>query len=171
MDCFAVSITNSSISGLVKPGIPLKTALVFSLSHFLLTWIGFWLGGLLAPLVVGIEAWVAFMVFSIIGFKMIYEAMRRHPQAKVFDINRLGVILALSLATSMDAFLAGVVIGILAGPVWLASVLFAITVFIFTLSGLAGGKGLGLIFAKRTAIFGGAFMVFAAFWFLSLVWR
>lgn len=171
MDCFSVSISNSSVSGEVKPGIPLKTALLFSLSHIMLVWLGYWVGGLITGLLQGYQLWVAFFILTSIGAKMILEAYRKRPEAKVFDINNITVVLGLSLATGMDALLAGVVVGILAGPVWLATGLIALTVFIFTLSGLAGGASLGISFARRTAIFGGAFMLVAAIWFLMMAIR
>lgn len=171
MDCFTISISNSSVSGLVKPGIPLKTAIMFTLAHILLVWLGYRLGLAMANLVAGMELWIAFFVFASIGGKMIFDAYRRNPEAKVFDINSMRVILGLSLATSMDSFLVGIVIALLLWPLGLTMGLIAITVFVFTLSGLAGGINLGLPFARKTAYFGGAFMLIAAIWFLVSITR
>lgn len=166
MDCFAVSISNSSVSGLVKPGIPLKTAIIFTVSHMVLIGLGYWLGGLFGKMVEGMEPVVAFFLLASIGAKMIFEAYRRHPESKVFDINRLGVVLALSLATGMDALLVGLAVAVLAGSAWLIAGLTGLLVFVFTLGGLAGGSQLGLNFAKKTAMFGGAFLVIAGLWYL-----
>jgi manganese efflux pump family protein len=169
MDCFALAIANSTVSGHVDPGIPLKAALIFSFIHFLLLLAGFWVGGMVQHLFTGMEAWAAFVVFTIIAFKMIREAMKRRSDAKVFDINNIQVILIMATAAAMDAFLAGLAMGIVHARAYLAAGIVAFAVFLFTFSGLAGGKQLGLEFAKRTAIFGGVFMLIAAVHFLISV--
>ena len=162
MDCFTIAITNSSVSGLVKPGIPLKTAIAFTFAHVVLAFAGFWLGSALQSMFTGQENLIAFIIFGIIGSKMIMEARRKHPKTQVFDINEARVIVILSLATAMDAFLAGLAIGVTGLNIYLAGMMLAITVFILTLGGMAGGKQLGVDFAKRTAYFGGAFILIAS---------
>lgn len=164
--CFGLAIANSSLSGKVMPGIPLKTAFAFALSHFILSITGYHLGRWAAYTVEGIEGWTSFLILFVIGIKMIFEAIRRRPETKVFDINSSRVILALSVATAMNALLAALVLGIMAAPPVIAALIVAVTVFFFTLFGLAGGQNLGLAFAKRVAIFGGAFLIMAGFRFL-----
>jgi manganese efflux pump family protein len=166
MDCFALSITNSSISGLVKPGVPLKASLVFALMHMGLLLFGIWLGGLLQPRFEGMEGWGAFVIFVIIGLKMIREAQKRRPESRVFDINSGRVMVVLGLAASMDALLAGLAMGLLQTRVLLATVLVTLSVFLFSFAGLAGGQNFGLQFARRTTIFGGVFMFIVAFHFI-----
>ncbi|MFP4065533.1 MAG: manganese efflux pump MntP family protein [Bacteroidales bacterium] len=162
MDCFTIAITNSSVSGLVKPGVPLKTAIAFTFAHVVLAFAGYWLGGALQSMFAGQENLIAFIIFGIIGSKMIMEARRKHPKTKIFDINEARVIIVLSLATAMDALLVGLAIGITGLNIYLAGVMIALTVFILTLGGMAGGKNLGVDFARRTAYFGGAFILIAA---------
>ncbi len=167
MDCFTLGITNSSISGLVKPGVPLKVAIAFTFSHVLMLFAGYWLGGVIQSFFEGFEAWAAFVVLGIIGVKMILEARRRHPRTKVFDINEAKVIVVLSLATAMDAFLAGVALGLTRMPLHVAGLLVTTSVFVMSLAGMAGGSRLGIAYARRTAYFGGAFMLMASAIFLS----
>lgn len=167
MDCFAIAISNSAISGQVKPGIPLKTAIAFAFSHLVLLFAGYWLGQAVGSWFEGVQQWVAIVIFVIIGSKMIIEALKRQPKTKVFDINAGKVIVVLSIATAMDAFLAGVALGINNMGISLAAFLVTISVFVFTLSGLAGGKNFGMAFAKNIAITGGIFILMAAASFLS----
>ncbi len=167
MDCFAVAISNSAVSGKVSPGIPLKTAIAFAFSHLLLLFAGFWLGQTTSNRFEGLEPLVAAVILIIIGSKMIIEARKRHPKSKVFDINEVRVIIVLSIATAMDAFLAGVALGITNMGVGLAAVLVTLSVFVFTLTGLAGGDNFGFSFAKRITITGGVFILMAAASFLS----
>lgn len=166
MDCFSLGIVNSTVSGEVKPGIPLQTSLVFALFHFLLMMAGYWLSGLLRHIFIGMEAWAAFVVFTVIGLKMLREAMKRKPEAKVVDINNFPVVLILALAASMDALLAGIAFGLVNARILLAAFLVAFSTFLFTFSGLAAGQNFGLAFAKKTTIFGGVFMFIVAFHYL-----
>ncbi len=162
MDCFTVAISNSSVSGLVKPGIPLKMAIAFAFAHMVFVMAGYWLAGTIGHLFAGVEAMMAFAILGIVGSKMILEARRRHPKTKVFDINQVRIIVVLSIATAMDAFLAGLAIRLIQLSFYLSVVLITITVFILTLSGIAGGEQLGVGFARRTAYLGGIFMLMAA---------
>ncbi len=167
MDCFSMGITNSSVSGLVKPGVPLKTALIFALSHLVFFLGGHRLGLWFQSMAEGVELWIAFIIFTIIGLKMISETRRRKPEARVVDINNFGVMLMLSLAISIDAFLVGIALGIAGTPFLMAAGLIIFSVFVFTLGGMVAGKNFGLPFAKRIGIFGGIFMFVAAFSFLA----
>jgi putative Mn2+ efflux pump MntP len=167
MDCFSVAIANSSVSGRVDPGVPLQTAIVFTLSHTVLMLLGFWVGGLLQKMFLGMEPWAAFVIFTIVGVKMIREAQKRRPDAKVFDINSGRIQVVLAIAASMDAMLAGVAMGLVQARMGMALVFVALSVFLFTLGGLAGGSSFGLPFARRTALFGGVFMFIVALHFVA----
>ena len=162
LDCFTIAISNSSVSGEVRPGIPLKVAVAFAFAHILLLYLGNLLGNAIQHHFEGVEQFVAFIIFGIIGVKMIMEARKRHPKQKVFDINRVEIIMVLSLATAMDAFLTGVAIAMTEIGLTLAGILVFMTVFLLSLGGMAGGKHLGVAFAQRTAYFGGTFMLLAA---------
>ncbi|MFO7873827.1 MAG: manganese efflux pump [Bacteroidales bacterium] len=166
MDCFAISISNSSLAGEVKPGSPLKTAIAFAFAHMVLLFLGHWLGGAIQSMFANIETMIAFIILVIIGSKMIMEAVKRHPKSKVFDINQAKVIVVLSLATSMDAFLVGLALGITSMTIVLSGILITITVFILTLAGMAGGQQFGIGFTKRVTMFGGIFLLLAALHFL-----
>ena len=166
MDCFAIAITNSAVSGAVHPGVPLKTSLVFAVSHLLLLMLGFWAGERFLPVLQDYGQWIAVSVLIVVGLKMISDAIRRRPESKVFDINNTRVIVLLSLAAAMDAFLCGLALGILGAGLTTAALFVGLTVWLFTLSGLAGGHRLGLGFVKPTAIFGGVCMLIAAIHYL-----
>ncbi len=162
MDCFSVAISNSAVSGLVKPGSPLKVAIAFSFAHLVFIFAGYWLGEVIQNMFAGLESWVAFVVLGVIGIKTMMETRKRHPKSKVFDINQARIIIVLSLATAMDAFLAGVALGINHMGVYSAGLTVFFIVFVFSLAGMAGGNQLGIRFARQASYFGGTFMLLAA---------
>ena len=162
MDCFAIAISNSSISGEVKPGVPLKLAIAFAFAHLVLIFAGHRLGGLLQPMFGGMEQFVAIFILLFIGSKMIMDARRRKPQSRVFDINEARVMVILSIASGMDALLAGLALGMTGIGIYLAGILVTVSVFIFTIAGMAGGKNFGLPYARTIAVIGGVLVLMAA---------
>ena len=162
MDCFAIAISNSSISGEVKPGVPLKLAIAFAFAHLVLIFAGHRLGGLLQPMFGGMEQFVAIFILLFIGSKMILDARRRKPHSRVFDINKARVMVVLSIASGMDALLAGLALGMTGIRIYLAGILVTVSVFIFTIAGMAGGKNFGLPYARTIAVIGGVLVLMAA---------
>ncbi|MDR4987652.1 MAG: manganese efflux pump [Bacteroidales bacterium] len=166
MDCFAIAISNSDLSGTVKAGVPLKLAIAFAFAHLVLLFAGYHLGSSLQSLFLGAERFVALFVFLFIGSKMIMDARKRKPQSKVFDINATRVIVVLSIASGIDAFLAGIALGINGLKIYLAGLLVALTVFVFTLGGMAGGRHFGMPFSKTIAIIGGLLLIMGGISFM-----
>ncbi len=162
MDCFAIAISNSSISGEVKPGVPLKLAIAFAFAHLVLIFAGHWLGGLLQPMFGGLQQFVAIFILLFIGSKMIMDARKRKPQSRVFDINEARVMVVLSIASGMDALLAGLALGMTGMGIYVAGILVTVCVFIFTIAGMAGGKNFGLPYARTIAVIGGVLVLMAA---------
>ncbi len=167
MDCFSVAISNSAISGKVLPGTPLKLSLLFALGHLLFLRLGYWLGEILYPRFDGMQMWVTVIILGILGSKMLLDAQKRKPESKVFEVNETRVMVFLTLATSMDALIAGVALGMAEMKFILAAAAVVPSVFILTLGGMAGGKNLGLAYAKTTGVFGGVFMWLSA---IILLW-
>ncbi len=169
MDCFAIAIVNSNTGEQGRNGAALKAAIMFAAGHFLLLLAGYWIGGFFVQAFANVKAWVVLFIFFLIAVKMIRDGVRNHPQSRAFDIQNIRVVFALALAGSMDALLVGIALGLTEARAMQAATFVAIAVFLFTFSGLTGGKQLGLSFARRTAIFGGVFMIIAAGYFLSQV--
>ncbi|MBP3252931.1 MAG: manganese efflux pump [Bacteroidales bacterium] len=107
MDCFTVSIT----CGLQK-SLSLRRALfmafMFALFQGLMPFLGCVTGGLFKQAVEYSAHWISFALLFILGLKMIMEGRRFTLREKLFDTGSFKVILLLSIATSIDAFLAGI---------------------------------------------------------------
>lgn len=167
MDCFSLAIVNGNAAGEVKPGISLQASLIFVFGHLLMLLLGYWIAGLLSGMFAGMEGWAAFIIFVVIGFKTVREALKRKPEARAFDISSGRVIIALAIAASIDALLAGIALGITGAKLSLVLVTVAIATFLFTFSGLVAGHHFGVDFARRTGIFGGVFLFIAALHYLT----
>ncbi len=159
MDCFGVSIINGMAPETLQPGTKLKVAFSFAMAHCIMIIAGFYLGGTIESLVKNIDHWIAFLILSFVGLKMIVTSIRSNPLTKAFDINKTGVILSLSVATSIDALIAGTSIPFLNYRLGLTAIILTVVVFIITFIGIHTGQKLGLLFGKRAGAVGGIFLI------------
>lgn len=108
MDCFAVSIA----SGIILKRIQLRPMLVMALAFGffqalmpLLGWIG---ASFFSHLIESIDHWIAFAILVFLGGRMVMESFKDEDCKQEFDPTSLKVVLALAVATSIDALAVGV---------------------------------------------------------------
>ena len=108
MDCFAVSIA----SGIILKRVRLRPMLVMAVSFGffqalmpLLGWIG---ASFFSHLIESIDHWIAFGILAFLGGRMIMESFKDEGCKHEYDPTSLKVVLALAVATSIDALAVGV---------------------------------------------------------------
>lgn len=108
MDCFAVSIA----SGILLKHTRLRPMLVMAISFGffqglmpLLGWIG---ASFFSHLIESIDHWIAFAILLFLGGRMALESFKDEDCKQEFDPTKLKVVLALAVATSIDALAVGV---------------------------------------------------------------
>ncbi len=108
MDCFAVSIA----SGIILKRVQLRPMLVMALGFGffqalmpLLGWIG---ASFFSHLIESIDHWIAFGILLFLGGRMVLESFKDEDCKQEYDPTSLKVVLALSVATSIDALAVGV---------------------------------------------------------------
>ncbi|MFW5663825.1 MAG: manganese efflux pump [bacterium] len=105
---FSVSLSNARLGEGVKPGTPLKAAIIFSLVAGSLFAGGYFVAGALARRTLGTGEWVVLVMFMITGIRMVIHAWKRKADEKVYDINLMPVIFALAFALGINMLFAGV---------------------------------------------------------------
>jgi putative Mn2+ efflux pump MntP len=175
MDAFAVSVSSGiSIPGL-RPFHALRAALFFGLFQFLMPVAGWFLGNAFAAAIGTWDHWVAFGLLAFIGGKMFWEALREAraparktgnspettpvPERSPADIRRLGALLLLALATSIDALAVGLSFSILNQEIWLPAALIGLITLTVCLTGFETGRRIGLFFERGAQIAGGLILV------------
>lgn len=108
MDCFAVSIA----SGIILKHAKLRPMLVMAISFGffqalmpLLGWIG---ASFFSHLIESVDHWIAFGILAFLGGRMIIESSKDEDCKHEYDPSSLKVVLALAVATSIDALAVGV---------------------------------------------------------------
>ena len=152
------------------------------LFQFLMPVIG-WAGGRqLADLLAGIGPYVAGALVFGVGAKMLYEALKSHPGAvaegiehKVDAPARRGggdptrgwSLVALSLATSLDALVVGFSMGLRGHGIWLPSLVIGLVAGAMALAGVALGRRLGKALGRWAEIIGSVVLMALG---VSFVW-
>ena len=164
-DCFAVSLCSS-----VKLRNPdwkniAYIALAFAVIQAGLLLAGWALGELFAGVLGKAARIVAFLLLLYVGGSMLLGGIRGKEEA--LELNSfLNVILG-GVATSIDALAVGAAQSI-AGVDWAGFLPLFIAVFVITalsvVLGITGGSSIGKRFGRWAEIFGGAVLLFIAFW-------
>ncbi|MBO6117312.1 MAG: manganese efflux pump [Bacteroidales bacterium] len=160
MDCFTVSI----VCGLQKT-VKLKRALLiafcFGLFQGLMPIIGGALAGVFKSSVESVGHWIAFTLLFIIGLKMIMDGRSFSIKTKTFDVSSLKVILLLSIATSIDAFITGMGMSMQynVGRQLLSGFIIGLITFIMSLIGWKSGEKVNFIKPRFALVTGGLILI------------
>ncbi len=161
MDALAVSIA----AGLSIPRVTLRhtfrLAFHFGLFQALMPVIG-WLAGRQAALwVAGYDHWVAFGLLGAVGGKMLLDAARGRAteRSEAGDPSRGVTLVALSVATSLDALAVGLSMAMVQVSVWLPAVVIGLVAAGFTAVGVTFGSRLGSRFGRLADLAGGCILL------------
>lgn len=160
MDAFAVSVCR----GLKMPKLNLRQGFVIALFfggfQAVMPLIGWLLGKQFEAYIIKIDHWIAFILLSIIGIKMIVEALRDDETVENerddFSIKEL---LILAIATSIDALAVGITFAFLQVSIVPAVSFIGITTFILAFIGVIIGKAFGVKYKSKAEIAGGVILI------------
>ncbi len=175
MDAFAISVTN----GMTMKGFRLRHAVVMALYfgafQFLMPLAGSLLAGVVAVYAQAIAPFISFGLLAFIGGRMLLEgvkALRQGEQtdesgsASAFSGGRLDhkKLVALAVATSIDALAVGVAMGIdpdYCGGLGLvaASAIIGVVTFFVCLAGCYAGRLIPHLSGEKAETLGGAILV------------
>jgi putative Mn2+ efflux pump MntP len=161
MDAFAVSISSGiSIRGLRHVHV-IRASFCFGLFQFLMPLAGWYLGFSFAAYIETVDHWIAFGLLAFIGGKMLLGAIR--PKAAdpkgTADIRSLKTLLALAVATSIDALAAGISLSIMGHHVWASAAIIGGVTFAICLCGFEFGRRIGPGLRQWAEITGGLVLI------------
>lgn len=168
MDAFAVSVTNGALTRNLKFFHAVKIAFFFGVFQFGMPVIGWLIGKAGEGLITNIDHWIAFILLSFIGGKMICDYVKERNNDKVEESRNpitIKTLLALAVATSIDALATGVILPSAVGARTPVLMLIAVTLigavtFCISLAGVYIGKAFGYIISKYATLAGGIVLVF-----------
>ncbi len=156
MDAFAVSICKGLAAVKASWKNALTAGIYFGGFQALMPLLGYFLGTLFQKQVAAADHWIAFILLGWIGVNMIREANEQEEVTPDFSAKAM---LPLAVATSIDAFAAGVTFSLKETNIWIAITMIGITTFCFSAVGVKGGAKLGEKFQKGAQIAGGVCLI------------
>lgn len=162
-DAFAVSVTNGMYSIKVTRKNALITGLIFGFFQAAMPVLGFELGKTFSDFVQRYQHWVALFLLGAIGLNMLTDALKdlRNPNHcnTIKNIYSIHNLILQGIATSIDAFAAGVSLAVLQINIFNAAVLIGIITFFCCCVGVFIGKLFGSLFGMRARIIGGILLI------------
>jgi putative Mn2+ efflux pump MntP len=160
MDAFAVALAAGAILHPLTFRPCFRLAFHFGLFQAMMPVIG-WLAGLtVQSFVAAWSHWIAFALLLYVGGRMIHEAVSAEEGAeRANDPSRGLTMVALSVATSIDALAVGLTLAMLDVVIWIPSLVIGLVACGFTVAGLFLGTRAGKRWGKRVEVAGGVILI------------
>ena len=159
MDAFAVSICK----GLAMRRMNYKKAIIiaafFGVFQALMPALGYVLGTTFANKIAAIDHWIAFILLALIGANMIKEALSSDDDECQDDSLRLGDLIMLSIATSIDALAVGITFAFFNVSLLPSVSMIGIITFIICVIGVKVGNVFGEKYKSKAELAGGLILI------------
>ena len=163
MDAFAVSVCKGLGMRRLNKKQTLIIGLYFGGFQALMPLIGWLLGSQFQKYITSIDHWIAFILLSFIGGKMMIEAIREWNEEETVDVIDAPLdhknMLVLAVATSIDALAVGINFAFLDTPIIEAITIIGITTMIISIIGVVVGNFFGSRYKSKAEFIGGLILV------------
>ncbi len=164
MDALAASITSGACTRRVGCRFALKLAFFFGLFQGLMPMAGWLVGKAGESVIQAVDHWIALILLGYLGVSMMLEARRKRKQGDprpLRDDIPMKSILAMAVATSIDALATGVILPSAVGAstarlMAVSVLLIAVITFAICFAGVFVGHRFGTLCAGRAETAGGA---------------
>lgn len=166
MDAFAISLSKGFCLRRNIFRNALKISLFFGISQAIMPLIG-WLSGIyFESYIKFIDHWIAFILLSFLGGKMIYESIKENNSETSMECSledeeiKNKDLLVLAIATSIDALAVGISFAFLNINIITSITIIGIVTFVICFAGVYLGKAIGNVLKKYSEIIGGIILIF-----------
>ena len=157
MDAFAVSIGKGLGLREKNPKYGLLCGIWFGAFQALMPAIGYFAGSRFTGMVQSVDHWIVFAILALLGINMI-RSSRKEPEEVDPSFGPL-TMLALAIATSIDALAAGISFALMKVALVTSVLLIGVTTFCFSFVGVTIGTVLGSKFRSAAEAFGGIVLI------------
>ena len=156
MDAFAVALCQGAAGG--DGRVALRATAAFGLAQGLMPLLGWTLGVAFAGWIAAIDHWIALILLSILGLKMIREGFAgRDSGDRTLLSGR--ALLAAALATSIDAAAAGITLPTIGAPILQAIAVIGLVTAAMSYAAVRIGRAAGDRLGKWAEIAGGLMLI------------
>jgi putative Mn2+ efflux pump MntP len=163
MDATAVAAARGLAAPILRWQNAVAMALCFGAFQALMPLIGWALGARFGGMIAAWDHWFVAGVLGAIGIKMLYEAraepMDTDPEERERDLFAWRALLALAIATSIDALAVGVTLPMLGAELAPAIATIGCITAGFSFAGVYAGRRFGAALGRRLDRFGGVVLI------------
>ena len=158
MDSFVISITNGITIKKLTPAQGLIIAFSLSVFQTVMPVIGWFAGVGLKKYIMAADHWIAFVLLSFIGIKMMYDGFTDKSGKRSVDLKML-TLFGQSLATSVDALVVGFSFAFIRTSILVPVLVIGSITFLVSVAGLYLGKLYRSKTGKKLEVLGGLILL------------
>ena len=159
MDAFAVSVCKGLSMNKMEWKKSFIIAMYFGFFQMIMPLIGFLLGAGFSEWIEEVDHWIAFILLTFIGGKMIKESFGKAENLN--DSVDYKTMVGLGIATSIDALAVGITYAFLdAKNCMLSFFLIGVVTFTISLCGVKIGNKFGNLYGRKAELIGGLILIF-----------
>lgn len=158
-DTFAVSLSYGVIQNRIIFKQAVRIALVMAVFQAGLLVTGYFLGSFISNIIKAADHWVALILLSGLGLKMIIEGLRKKEKNEIKDFGNTMTLISMSLGTSIDAFAIGISFALLSIRIWYSAVIIGTVTFLASMTAIRIGKSAGERLGYKVELIGGLILI------------
>lgn len=158
-DTFAISLSFGVVKNKILFRQAARVALVLAAFQAGLLVAGFFLGSVISDFMKAADHWVALILLSFLGIRMIVEGVRRKDGDEIRDYTKTLNLVATAIGTSIDAFAVGISFAFLDIKIWMSGLIIGAVTFLASMTAIRIGKSAGARLGQRVEIAGGLILI------------
>jgi putative Mn2+ efflux pump MntP len=158
-DSFAVSLSYGVIQSKILFRQAVRIAMVMAVFQAGLLVTGYFLGSFVSDIMKAADHWVALILLSFLGIKMIVEGLRRNEKDEIKDYSNTMTLISMAIGTSIDAFAIGISFALLSIRIWYSGIIIGVITFLASMTAIRIGKSAGDRLGNKVEIIGGLILI------------
>jgi len=153
----AVAAASSGFTPRWRPAV--RLAFHFGWFQFMMPVIGWWVGRQVAGQMADYDHWIAFALLAGVGVHMLWEARGDEVERLAADPTKGMRLVALSVATSLDALAVGGSLALMGIAIWYPSAVIGVVTGALALAGIHLGRRLRGRYGRSLDLIGGLVLI------------
>jgi len=158
-DTFAVSLSLGVIQNQIIFRQAVRTAIVMAFFQSGLLVTGYFLGSLISDFMKTADHWVALVLLTLLGARMIIEGLKKKENEEIRDYSNPMVLVSMAVGTSIDAFAVGISFALLSIRIWYSALIIGTVTFLASMTAIRIGKSAGSRLGNKVEVIGGIILI------------
>lgn len=158
VDCLVVSFCQGLVINRNKAKTSVALGSTMGFFQGIMPVLGYIITGAVSDYIQQYSKWIVFTIFAVLGLKFILESISKKEECNICRID-LKCLLLFGIATSIDAFGAGITLKLTASHITSSAIIIGLTSFIMAVTGFLCGNSFKKFPSKYLGIAGGLILL------------